>query len=340
MINFSRIFLFPFTFLYWATIKSRNFLYDHGILKTEWIGCRVVSIGNLSTGGTGKTPATVYIASLLQKKGFSVGILSRGYRRSTTGTLTVSDGSGNVEKWNDAGDEPVMIALQLPGVPVVVDEDRVRGGKFLKDFFSVDTVVLDDGFQHRRLHRDVDIVLISDPSGGTRFFDLLPTGNYREPFSSLQRASSIVFSRANIVPPRKKQIALAEKTGLPVFHFNLYHYFHETSGSNPSYLSLKEFGSKVVLVAGIGDPDSFISIVKKAGIHIVGERFFRDHYVYGKNDLGELRLLLKASEADFLLTTEKDFIRLEGLKPDFPIRVFPVRAESGDEEKLLKLLLG
>mgnify|MGYP000217417798 FL=1 len=156
-----RYVLFPLAMLFWGILFWRNLFYTFGFFVSRKLPTKVISIGNITTGGTGKTPAVIYLANILIKRGKTVAVLSRGYGRKTAGTQLVTDGNTPVLDWRNFGDEPTLISKALSGVPVVVDEKRHRGGMFLVDRFNPDVIIMDDAFQHRKLGRDIDIVLLS-----------------------------------------------------------------------------------------------------------------------------------------------------------------------------------
>ena len=158
----------------------------------------MVSIGNLSVGGTGKTPFVLFLANTLKAGGLNVAVLSRGYKRKSTGTHVVSDGNAVQSDLKNSGDEPFMLANKLQDIPVVVDENRYRGGQFICNEYKPDVILMDDAFQHRRVFRDVDIVLINS---NHRRPKLLPYGLLREPLRNIKRADAVIFTKANLTPP-------------------------------------------------------------------------------------------------------------------------------------------
>jgi len=181
-----RIFLFPLALFYWGLMFWRNLFYNIGVFVSHSLPCKVISIGNITTGGTGKTPAVIYFAKLLKNHGQRVAVLSRGYGRSTTGTVVVSTGDNNIKNWKMVGEEPALLAEKLPDIPLVVDENRYRGGIYIAKHFNPDVIILDDGFQHRTLDRDLDIVLLNSNQSGIAY-KLLPYGLLREPWHHLKR---------------------------------------------------------------------------------------------------------------------------------------------------------
>lgn len=269
----------------------------------------MISIGNITTGGTGKTPAVIYLAKLLLSKGYKVSVISRGYGRKTAGTQIVTDGISPVEDWRNYGDEPTLIANALPGVPVIVDGNRHRGGMVLVDRFKPDVIIMDDAFQHRAVERDVDIVLInSQDSRATH--KLLPYGMLREPASSLRRADLIIFTKANLKAPRAFLERLVTRFKKPVFESHL----SSQAPKNITY-SNKPFSHDLrpIAVSAIGDREGFIRTLKEANIKTVDEIHFTDHHDYSQKDMDRIKKRMEHTKADSIITTEKDAIKFQHL---------------------------
>ena len=189
--------LFPFSILFRLIIILRNFFYDKNLFNTTKLPCHVISIGNLNLGGTGKTPTVLYLCKFFQSNKINdIAILSRGYKRNRNGTILVSKGNGPLEKWQNVGDEPFMMAKKTKNIPIVVDNNRSRGGFFLIKNFKPKIIILDDGFQHRSLSRDIDIVLINGLSYPSDY-SFLSLSYLRETWSSLKRADAIIFTKNN-----------------------------------------------------------------------------------------------------------------------------------------------
>src|SRR3989442_1347246 len=189
--------LIPVSHLYGLAMRARAALYARGLLRQQILPCRVISVGNLTVGGTGKTPVVIALAVALRDRGRKVGVISRGYkRRSGTSILEISDGRTLRGQPGDSGDEPFLIAQRCPGVPVAVGADRPLVGRYLVDRFDLDTLVQDDGFQHLALRRDMDILVLD---AGAPFGNgyLLPRGRLREPLSAMERASAVPVTRAS-----------------------------------------------------------------------------------------------------------------------------------------------
>lgn len=298
--------LYLLSIIYGAVVSLRLTFYRSGILRTHKLACPVVSIGNITVGGSGKTPFAIYVAKTLKEMGLKPAILSRGYKRTTTGTAIVSDGKYVLLSADQAGDEPFLMASTLKDVPVVVDGDRVRGGKLACDRFSPDIIVLDDAFQHIRLSRDLDIVLV-DSTRGFGNGRLLPRGILREPVSSLARADLIVAKSRGDASTMKN---LDGTFGLrPVTLKNVF------TGEESPLETLKE--TKAVSVSAIATPASFIKTLAECGSAPASALAYPDHYRYDASDVADLMHELKTTGAGAIITTEKDGVKLAALKDAF-----------------------
>lgn len=306
-------FLFPLALLYGAVIWLRNLFFDIGIFKTIDVGVPVISVGNLTAGGTGKTPIVKEIAALLTDSGKRVAVISRGYGRESSGTVVVSDGRNILTDTLSSGDEPMMIARSLPNVIVISDEDRVRGARKAIDEYFAEVIVLDDGFQHRRIKRTKDIVLMDAQQMP---FDtmLLPAGYRREPMSSLQRADAVLVTKSK---GNEHAESLLNDERLSSVQHRFSSSFvpsgirHFSGGVKQSLDILK--GHSVILLCGIASPESFRNTVESCGA-VVKEMFaFGDHHQFTKNELKAAVDSLHRNEADFILMTEKDAVRFAGI---------------------------
>ncbi|MBF88553.1 MAG: tetraacyldisaccharide 4'-kinase [Candidatus Marinimicrobia bacterium] len=304
LINKFRFIFLPFSFLYWGITISRNFFYSIGFFISKRLTVPTISVGNITIGGTGKTPIVIAIAQLLLKMDRHPGIISRGYGRRSTGCVPVSDGRRLLVPWEEAGDEPFMIAKKLPSVPVVVDEEKYRGANYAIEKFNVDIILLDDAFQHRSVERDLDIVLFNscDPK---EYYRMLPYGRLREPIRSVRRADFIIWSRADQKSPSnsiKKALDVTKykqiKTGLKV----------------ESTTNLK--GKKVFAFCGIGDPNSFYKILQEQGAKILELKIFPDHHNYSVGEINNLKMKAEQLKADYIVTSEKDWVKISHWKED------------------------
>jgi len=288
----------PLTGLYGGATALRNTLFDRGMLRTRRLEKPVVSVGNLSAGGSGKTPFVIALGVLLKERGISFDVLSRGYRRQTRGVLVVEpDGSAA-----DFGDEPVLIARCL-GVPVVVGESRYQAGRVAEQKFQSQLHLLDDGFQHRSLARDFDIVLLATGDLEDR---LLPSGRLREPASALRRADAIVV-------PQDLTAGSSTLRGKPVWRMH-----RETE--------LRHLLTRPVVFCGIAKPEQFFAQMRAAGITPAAETAFPDHHPYRQRDVDRLAARQRDLGADGFVTTEKDQVNLGTLSSQLtPLSIATLR---------------
>ena len=296
--------LFPLSLIYWGVIYWRDLFYEYGFFIRRRLLCHVISVGNITVGGTGKTPTVIYLANYLKSIGKKSAILSRGYGRLTSGTVLVTDGYEIKTKWEDVGDESYLMALKLNLVPIVVDEDRFRGGKFLIKKFNPDVILLDDGFQHQSLIRDLDLVLVN--SRDTKLdHKLIPYGILREPWLNIKRGSAIILTKINLNQSNPFLLRKVLEAGLPIFRSSV-----KISISPLSPVKLKSMNNcKVFIVSAIGDSYGFKRSIEKLGCDIVGEKVFPDHFKYSESDWNSLETL--SSDADYIITTEKDWVKIK-----------------------------
>lgn len=282
----------------------------------------VISIGNLTTGGTGKTPAAVYIVKLLQKLNYKPAILTRGYG----GTIykeggILSDGKSLLLSERESGDEPYLLSVNLPGVPVAVGKDRYENGQKVDHLYDVNVFVLDDGFQHYSLERNLDIVLIdaTNPFGNGH---LLPHGSLREPVDALKRSHVIILTKTSLVPEEKldslrkqvREIAGHEKIFLsnhsPANLVTLPAPYNLTASDSWKREKLSILKNKNVwALSGIGNHRAFEKTLSGLGVGEISNISYRDHYRYTLKDI--LGILKRVMKEDYLVTTEKDWIRMQ-----------------------------
>ncbi len=300
--------MLPFSFVYGAIVALRNQLYDRGILKQIKLPCPVISIGNITAGGTGKTPMTVLTANGLKAHGFRPAVLSRGYGGNlTTSGNIVSDGTNILLSPDAAGDEPVLIARATLGVPVLTGPDRCSSGKLAIDKFGANVLVLDDAFQHRRIFREVNIVLLDagKPFGNGR---LLPAGPLRELPAALNRADIIVKTAISRGGKEIKTPVLPSK--VPVFRAR-YQPLDIIQGKDNKILPPGVLqGKKIYAFTGIAAPDKFHTTLEELGAQIIKFLAFPDHYFYKQGDVQAIAGEAKALNAEMLITTEKDGVKL------------------------------
>ena len=288
--------------------------YTSGVRRRRRLPCPVVSIGNLTLGGTGKTPLTEWTAQWYRRQGWRVAVLSRGYGGTPTEQpQVVSAGDGPVADWRTAGDEAYLLARRLPGVPVLVGRDRYASGLYACERFGAQVLVLDDGFQHHALHRDCDIVLI-DASNPFGHGALLPRGTLREPLGALRRAQVIVLSRVETAGDAVSGLCerirrYADRQ--PVYRMavspeSLYRCDTGCSVA-PSWLQQR----RVVAFAGLGNPRAFVASLAQCGARVAAFLAFPDHHPYTPADWQAICDAARREEAEVLVTTEKDAVRLD-----------------------------
>ena len=330
--------------LYSLITRLRLWCYRHGWFSITRLPCRVVSVGNLTVGGTGKTPVVILLAQWLLAKGQRVAILSRGYKRTSTAPhLFVSSGSELLAGPSEAGDEPFLIAQRCPRAIVAVGADRVALGRWVLEQYPLDCIVLDDGFQHVALHRDVDLVLL-DATDGAGLDALLPAGRLREPLTGLNRASAIIITRAEVrqeVDAIRNRLRDAGPSPLPTIEvvFKPVLFVSIIGGEQESVgWGLKR---KAWLVSGVGNSPSFRRSAESIGVEIVGESAFEDHHHYTPCEIEHIRQAMQGTGSEIVLTTEKDGGKLGLLLTSSdPWWMLQVGAEVVHGEEQLRALLG
>lgn len=320
---------------YGAGVLARRGLYAAGVLKRRRVKAKVVCIGNLTSGGTGKTPAVLLAAETLRKRGHDVAILSRGYGRRSSASEVFVLLDGRHTDWRECGDEPWMIhqSLQGQGVPVLVCPDRAKAGELAVEMYGSRVLILDDGFQHLRLHRDLDVVLVNarDPFGGRR---LLPLGDLREPLSAIKRAGMVVITHADRVTSaelarlREDIAALHPEATVVESAHKADHLLDVKTEARHPLSHLK--GKAVVAVSGIGDPLSFETQLESLGLKVAQSWRFPDHHPYTTRELRSIEDLRGGLP---VVTTHKDFVRFTD---DWPERLSGEVYVLGIKLELLK----
>lgn len=302
----------PLAAIYGGVVGARNALYARRWLAAQSLEGPVVSVGNVSTGGSGKTPFVILLGDLLQARGIRFDVLSRGYGRKTRGVRLV-DPSGLPQ---DFGDEPLLIARRLQ-VPVIVGENRFEAGQSAEARFGAQLHLLDDGFQHRALARDFDIVLVTPEDARDR---MLPAGRLREPLTSLRRAHAVVLANGAAADsfPLSQQLVWKVRRGIVA----------------------QNIPPRPIVFCGIARPQNFLLQLRTAGVDPVAEALFRDHYSYSEKDIRDLLQLRERSQAGGFVTTEKDAVNLGGfLAALSPLAVVPVRMELAQPDNALDAML-
>ncbi len=304
--------LIPFSWLYGLIIMVRNWLYDHGYRRSVNVGVPVISVGNITVGGTGKTPLVALIASRLCVEGKRVAIVSRGYRRKSSGPVIVSDGIQILADALEGGDEPVELAKKVPAAVVAVDNRRVRVSRMIVERYNPDVILMDDGFQHRALHRDCNCVVIDACTlpNDTR---LLPAGIRREPLRSLQRADILILSKwQEGIDLEKIRTSLHQYTNASVVVCSYVPIALHDRINNVTVDVGQVRGRRCVAFCGIGSPETFNRTLGEMGVSVASVAHYADHHYYTENDIDEIIELARVHQAVMILTTEKDAVRLSG----------------------------
>lgn len=342
------LFLLPLSALYRIINSFRNMLYDLNLKTVRTLPKPVISIGNISAGGTGKTPFLLALLKLIEDMDVNTAVLTRGYGRlqKIPVILRVDPVTGKADKDIDkTGDEPLMIALKHPGIAVGIDADRYQSGnRILKNHPDIDLFLLDDGFQHRQLHRDLDLVIIDV----TRPFieeKVIPAGLLREPLSNLKRADCFVLSRFSIAPengrrikkflierfPQTYLVIVEQKMG-PIIHIETKEIMKNENLRN----------SRLGAFSGIGNPASFQGMLKDLPSSLVFHEAFPDHHHYTASDLERLYAKTRKNQCQALITTEKDMVKLAMLPDSFdksiPLYVLSMTMEINEEKKFRQWL--
>jgi len=329
---------------YAAGLSLHRTLYKKGIKKVNKLPTRVVCIGNLTLGGSGKTPVTILAARLLSEQGKKVAILSRGYKRASKGKemVLVSDEQKILSNPKEAGDEPFLLAVSLPGIPIIVGADRFKTGSYAIRQFAPDILLLDDGFQHWGLGRDCDIVCI-DSQKPLQNLHLLPRGPLREPLSGLSRAQAVILTRTEHAVQGKDQERIIRMYAPKIPVYKLRYILDEpvpiseieTVDLTPESLARKH----VLLFCGIANPESFFRLAEKRIPHVEKKIPFPDHVKYTADRLREIKTEFVYYQCDIAITTEKDAVKLKsaGL-PRMPIYYFGLKTEFEQQDGLKQFL--
>ncbi|MBI5574000.1 MAG: tetraacyldisaccharide 4'-kinase [Elusimicrobia bacterium] len=324
--------LYPFSFLYLLIFNISQKIKK---IRQKKLACPVISVGNITVGGTGKTPTVIYLAELLKSLNKKVCVISRGYKRQGRGTRdegrVVTDGNKVLLGAKLAGDEPYLIAKSLTDIPVLVAKNRYNAGLFAIGKFGVDTIMLDDGFQHLNLKRDVDIVCINalNPFGNSM---LLPAGYLREPVGNIIRASAFIITRCDKITSEKlediESVIKKYNNFSPIFHAHFVKKIFHRSGTEIKTETLK--GQNIIAVSGIAVPEDFEQTLKELGVNLLVHKKYPDHYFFKDSDIKKFY----DDAAEFqavIITTAKDATRLP---EDFPCYVLDVKLEVQEKNEV------
>ncbi len=316
--------------IYGKIAGLRNTFFDRGWLKNIDLGSRTISVGNITAGGSGKTPLVILISELLAARGEKICILTRGYgRKNAANRVLVSGLNGVLVDAETGGDEPVEIATRLAGRALVIaDADRAAAAAWAKKEFEITTFLLDDAFQHRRAKRDVDIVCVdaTDPFGGGK---MLPAGRLREPLDGLKRADMIVITRSDLVDDldavsaRVRQFATNAsihygRTQIAGFIPLAEHLAGPQPAAPTERTETAPEITNVLAFSGLGNNGAFFEQLRRCGIRVAGTHEFKDHHFYRQSDIGLLERRSLEAGAKCLVTTAKDAAKLSGLNFEIP----------------------
>lgn len=331
--RFLKPILYILSFFYLFVVNVRMSLYRHGFLRSISLPCRVISLGNITAGGTGKTPMAVWLAEFLKEKNLKVAILSRGYRGFAKKEVnTVSDAHNVLLSSKEAGDEPYLMARRLKGVPVLTGRNRPKMGQFTVDRFGTDIIILDDGYQHTRLRRDLDLVLLdsTNPFGNGC---LLPRGPLREPIGNLKRAHALILTRCDQADDVEEIIRYLQLSfpKIPIFKSVHRPYKLHTIGEGEILDPHALPGKKTLAFSGIANPKAFLGMLTKMGINVVRFKEYPDHYDYSGMDLSQIQKEAASLGVQTIITTEKDMVRIERWPEGLPLSYLSLNVEFLDD---------
>jgi tetraacyldisaccharide 4'-kinase len=341
-ITILRMFATMVAWSYDKVTTVRNILFDSGILRVHQVSCPVISVGNLAVGGTGKTPMVIWLARFLLEEGWRVGIVSRGYKgEESKKVLVVSDGRDILADSDFSGDEPQLLARRLPGIPVLCSTKRALAVEAAAEQFRCEVVILDDGFQHRFVARNLDIVMLdSQYPFGDGF--LLPRGILREQTTALTRAQVLVLSRCDGSKEAEQSLKdligqWPDKTVVTARH-RVTRLFKATTQRELPLSSVKN--KRLAAFAGIGRPDDFFRTVRDLGADLVHTTALPDHHPLTVDLLASLAEEASAKQPELWLTTEKDWVRLPRDLPDgMELMILAVEIDLDGESSLLKAVV-
>jgi tetraacyldisaccharide 4'-kinase len=319
-----RALLYGASLPYWGIINLRNLFYDKNILKSHKANLKVISIGNITAGGTGKTPLVIWLTNHLSKK-HKCAILTRGYKSTTKGS-----------------DEANTLANSCPGVPVIVNPDRIAGAAEAVKTHAAEVLILDDAFQHRKISRDIDIITV-DATCPFGYNKILPAGLLRESISSIIRAHAAIITRIDNVRSVEdiEKKLLSYNSSLIIAHS--IHKPSKVIKANDQTLPLEQLKAKKVFAfCGLGNPDAFFNTVRSIGAEVAGTLIFDDHHDYTKDDIDKITATAETVNAELILTTQKDFVKLEpawqkNIEPDFAYLIINIKITK-NLEKITQLI--
>lgn len=336
-----RLLLLPWSWLYGVIVRIRNYCYDIGLFNQKKLPCAVISIGNIVVGGTGKTPTVTTIAKLIHSSGLKTSVLLRGYKRKKGEEIViVSDGKDILCSRDESGDEANMLSHQLSDIPIIVGKNRYHAGETAINKFSSEVLILDDGFQHRQLERNLNILTIdtTQPYGTGA---LLPIGTLREPMSSIKRADIIILTRTDatgndITEIRTQLDRLAPNTPILESIHKPTSLYRLNSKDNQTKNPLNELKNRRLLaVCAIGNPNAFVTTLEHQDPKSIDLVAFPDHHVYSESDIQHIKRQMAQCNAEWIITTQKDEQKLADHNTDLPIFVLAIELVITEGEKIL-----
>jgi tetraacyldisaccharide 4'-kinase len=331
--------LTPLSVIYGVVVRARNALYRGGVFRSYRVSAPVISIGNLTTGGTGKTPLVEWIATELAQSNRRVCVLTRGYGRQTSGRVIVSDRDQIRAEVNESGDEASLLAEHLSGkAAVICDANRIAAAHWAIENLGIDVFVLDDGFQHRRIARNLNIVTIdaTNPWGNGR---LLPAGTLREPRRSLARADCILITRSD----QSDRVAELEselrtvRSDVPIFLSRMKLMGFRSLTEDESMQTKP--AAQVAAFCGVANPESFFTLLRKVGFELTETQTFRDHHYYTQADIDRIVREARAHGAQALITTAKDVVKVRSLSFALPCYVAEIEIDIDRKDQFRELIL-
>ncbi|HEU0184947.1 MAG TPA: tetraacyldisaccharide 4'-kinase [Blastocatellia bacterium] len=342
--------IYPFIYapakLYELGVRARVRFYENRLFETRRLNTPVISVGNMTVGGAGKTPCVAFLARFLGDEGYEVAILSRGYKREGRGRVEVSNGREILCGPNESGDEPFLLANLCPGARVIVDRDRYAAGKWLEGRERISVFLLDDGYQHMRLERDLNLLLIdaSDPLDQAR---MIPFGRLREPLTAMRRADAVIVTRSDQPFDRSalgQAIGRYARADTPIFyaHHKITELIRLAGAADPADFGPAEFNRmRVAAVSGVARPDRFVADLERLGMEIAVRRDFDDHHRYTRAELSEIIDRAREARVDAIITTEKDAANLPAEfagAPSPPIFAARIEFVCDNQEALKELV--
>lgn len=341
--TFLKILLTPLVPVYALIIGLRNLFFDKSVFKSKKVDAKVVSVGNLTIGGSGKTPFVIYLTNMLKNSGYNPSVLSRGYGRNTKGYLLVSKDGEPLTEVQNCGDEIYQTVIECK-VPAAVCENRVEGANKLLREVETNIIILDDGFQHRWIKRDIDIVLFDQKfllDNSIFNQSLLPLGIMREGFSSLHRADAIIINRKFCKEINNSLIEKFRIFNKPIFT-SYYKAMSFVDMTRKTEYSIEDFnGQESLIISGIANPTSFLSVLKDVGVNTENKIIFRDHKNYTLKEVNRIRREYYKTNSHSVVTTEKDAVKLLQFSREFDdIDIFYLKiALCMDDEESFKRYL-